>query len=240
MAATYETKGIVLRCIKYSESSVIVDIYTLTKGLRSYIVSGLSSRKDRSKASCYQHLNIIQIVAYEKPAGKLARIKEQRIVQHYSTLPYDVRKSGIGLFSLEICKESIKEREPNEALYHFLEQYFVMLDNKKASLGLLPIKFLLELSTYIGIRPNENHGVKKPYLDMLAGECVEAMNKYTLPKTITTQLYLLMNTAWDDLDDIRYSKDDRVTLLDDVVMYYKLHLDQLKELKTLKVLREIF
>jgi len=114
MAATYETKGIVLRCIKYSESSVIVDIYTLTKGLR---------------------------------------------------------------------------REPNEALYHFLEQYFVMLDNKKASLGLLPIKFLLELSTYIGIRPNENHGVKKPYLDMLAGECVEAMNKYTLPKTITTQLH---------------------------------------------------
>lgn len=240
MANTYKTTGIVLRCIKYSETSVIVDIYTLLKGLRTYIVSGLGSKKDRSKASCFQHLNILEIVAYDKPANKLARIKEQKIVQHYKTLPYDVRKSSVGLFSLEVCREAIKESEPNAELYHFLEQYFVMLDNTTERLSNTAVKFLLELANYIGIRPEHNYSDTNPYLDMLAGTYVADVSKYTLTHEISEKLYKLMISDWIGYSAIVLSKRQQGELLDHMVTYYKLQLDQVKELKSLQVLRDIF
>jgi len=240
VATTYKTTGIVLRCIKYSETSVIVDLYTLAKGLRSYIVSGLGSKKDRSKSSCYQHLNILEIVAYDKAADKLARIKEQKIVQHYKSLPYDVRKSSVGLFSLEVCREAIRESEPNQELYHFLEQYFIMLDETTERLSNTAIKFLLELAHYIGIRPEHNYSATHPYLDMLAGTYVADANKYTLTQEISEILYQLMIIDWPKHSSILLTKRQQTELLDHTVMYYKLQLDQLKELKSLQVLREIF
>ena len=45
-----KTRGIILRTVKYSETSVIADIFTEGAGLRSYIISGMRAR-DRSHAA---------------------------------------------------------------------------------------------------------------------------------------------------------------------------------------------
>ena len=44
------TRGIVFRTIKYSESSIIADIYTEARGLQSYYINGIRSEKAKLKA----------------------------------------------------------------------------------------------------------------------------------------------------------------------------------------------
>ena len=46
----HKTNGIVLKVIKYSESSIISNIYTERFGLQTYIVNGVRSAKAKGKA----------------------------------------------------------------------------------------------------------------------------------------------------------------------------------------------
>jgi len=45
------TQGIILRNVKYGESSLIIDAYTEAKGRQSYILNSVRSQKARTKQS---------------------------------------------------------------------------------------------------------------------------------------------------------------------------------------------
>lgn len=222
--------------MKYSESSIITDIYTKEKGLRSFIVSGLGSKKAQSKVSCYRHLHIIDIVAYDKGDGKLARIKEQNLNYYYKNLSFDVVKSSIGLFALEVSRNAIKEAEPNKNLYKFIYDFLVGLDESTENVGMEPIKFMINLSEHIGITPINNKSEKLPYFDMLNGRYVAAHNDHTLSLEQSAIIYEIRNTE----NKIKLSKESRSEILDKLIMYYKIHIEQFQDLKSVEVLREIF
>ncbi|MFT3936946.1 MAG: recombination protein O N-terminal domain-containing protein [Chitinophagaceae bacterium] len=61
MSTIHHTKGIVLRTVKYGETSVIASIYTELFGLQSYLVNGVrtSSKKGPGKASLFQPGSIL-------------------------------------------------------------------------------------------------------------------------------------------------------------------------------------
>ena len=76
----HNTKGIVLRVVKYGETSVIVTIYTELFGIQSYIVNGVrtTSKKGASKASLFQPAAILDLIVYHNELKNLQRIKESR------------------------------------------------------------------------------------------------------------------------------------------------------------------
>ena len=110
----YSTEGIIFRVLKYSETSIICDIFTREKGLRSYIVSGVRTTKAGHKAAIYRPLNIVNLVSYDMEHDKLARITEISLSVHYQNINIDVIISSIAIFMLEVCRNAIKEREANE------------------------------------------------------------------------------------------------------------------------------
>ncbi|MBK6666768.1 MAG: DNA repair protein RecO [Saprospiraceae bacterium] len=126
----YSTEGIIFRVLKYSETSIICDIFTREKGLRSYIVSGVRTTKAGQKAAIYRPLNIVNLVSYDMEHDKLARITEISLSVHYQNINIDVIISSIAIFMLEVCRNAIKEREANEELYLFLTEWLDFLDKK--------------------------------------------------------------------------------------------------------------
>ncbi|HEX4373990.1 MAG TPA: recombination protein O N-terminal domain-containing protein, partial [Puia sp.] len=62
----YKTNGIVLRTVKYGETSVIVTIFTDLFGIQSYLVNGIrtSSKKMQSKINLFQPAAVLQLVVY--------------------------------------------------------------------------------------------------------------------------------------------------------------------------------
>ena len=71
-----KTRGIILRTLKYGETSLIMDIYTENYGLNSYIVGGVRNKKSTTKSGSLQIMSLVEIVAYHKSAKSLYRIKE--------------------------------------------------------------------------------------------------------------------------------------------------------------------
>ena len=238
----FKSIGIVFRTVKYSETSLILDIFTREKGMRSFIVSGIRSSKSKNKASLYQHLNILDLVAYDKD-NKLARIKECKFEHYYQKLSFDVVRSSIGLFVLEVCKNSIKEKEENIELFDFIYHILRLLDSDESqNLSLFPIKFLLELSQYIGFMPYNNHSESIPYFDLYNGRFIPEMTeeKYVSSLEVSSSIATINKTDMDQLLSISIPKALRIKIIDDLIIYYRLHIDQFKELKTLEVLRAIF
>jgi DNA repair protein RecO (recombination protein O) len=237
----FKSIGIIFRSVKYSETSLILDIFTREKGMRSFIVSGVRSSKSKNKASLYQHLNILDLVAYDKD-NKLARIKECNIEYFYQRLSYDVIRSSIGLFLLEVCKNAIKEKEENIELFDFIYGRLQLLDSEiPQNFGLFPIKFLLELSQFIGFMPFNNFDVNKPYFDLYNGRFIpEITEKYVSSHAVSQCIATIDNTNMDQLTTLTIRKELRNQVIDDLIIYYRLHIEQFKELKTLEVLRTIF
>jgi DNA repair protein RecO (recombination protein O) len=57
------TKGIVLRTVKYGETSLVVTILTELFGVQSYMVNGVrtSSKKGAGRANLFQPISILEL-----------------------------------------------------------------------------------------------------------------------------------------------------------------------------------
>ena len=96
MLLTY--KGIVIKTINYSETSVIVKVFTDLSGLQTFMIKGARTSKSKNKISLLQQLSIIEMVAYNKNTSTgIKLVKELKALYNYQSLPYDIYKSSIAI-----------------------------------------------------------------------------------------------------------------------------------------------
>lgn len=235
----FKSRGIVFRTMKYGETSLIVDIYTEEKGMRSFIVSGVRSKTSKMKAGLFQLMSILDILAYDKGDGKLARLKEVKLAKHYQNLPFDIVKSSIGLFMLEVSKNSILENEANPELFSFLEGWYLSLDLLEGNISNTHLLFLVELSMYIGFMPNPSRK-EASYFDLREGQFMEQpQSAYFLDIQASLAFEKLLKSNRHNIQDLGINSEQRRILLEALITYYRLHIEQFRPLKTLEVLREI-
>ena len=69
------TKGVVLRTLKYGETSVIVTIFTELFGIQSYIVNGVrvSTKKGSGRANLFQPSAILEMIVYHNEIKQIGR-----------------------------------------------------------------------------------------------------------------------------------------------------------------------
>lgn len=237
----YHSQGIIFKTLKYGESSIICDIYTREKGLKSFIVSGIRSQKSGGKAAIYRHLNIIDIVAYNQEGDRLARIKEINLGHHYALINVHVIISSVAIFMLEICRNAIREREPNPELFDFLCSWLLFLDTHTPFHPASHLLFMIEFSSALGFGPMPNQHTTRPYFSLIEG-CFDhfaASAPHVLDSAESNDLYSLMLVTRDDLDNFRLPKASRDKLTENLLMYYKLHLPSFKTIQSLDVLRAV-
>src|SRR5688572_15814511 len=105
----HSTKGIVLKAVKYGETSLIVTIFTELFGVQSYIVSGVrtSTKKGTGKANLFQPTAILDLVVYHNELKHLNRIKEFRWYYLYKHIFSDVPKNAVALFMIELLTKCL-------------------------------------------------------------------------------------------------------------------------------------
>ncbi len=113
-----KTKGIVLRSIKYGETSLVVTMITELFGLQSYLVNGVRtiSKKGSSKASLFQPAAILDLVAYHNEFSNLQRLREYKWEFLYQHILSDVRKNAVAIFMIELLTKCLKQPEANPEL----------------------------------------------------------------------------------------------------------------------------
>src|ERR1700737_1159994 len=115
----YKTRGIVLRTVKYGETSLIATLFTELFGLQSYLVNGVraSSKKGPGKANLFQPAAILDLVVYHSDLKNLQRIKEFRWSYIPQEIFSDIRKNAVSVFMVEILSRSLKQPEAHEELF---------------------------------------------------------------------------------------------------------------------------
>ncbi len=236
-----KTRGIVLKTIKYGETSVIVDMYTEERGLRKYIMNGVRSRRSRVRASLVQVMSLVDLVAYDREDRELNHVKEIRPAYVYQSLPFNVRKGAIALFMAEVARKTIHDSEENAPLFAFLFDIFRYLDETTQPIGNIHLHFLLGLTAYLGFLPGGECCAETPVFDMQEGTFVASVSGHThyLNEELSRTLSALLQRQLRDCHEVKMDAAHRRLLLQHLLDYYRLHIDYLSEINAHRILQEV-
>lgn len=236
-----KTRGLIFRATKYGDSSLILEVYTELKGIRKYIVSGVRKARSRTPASLVQPMNLVDLVAYEREGKDLHRIKEVRPAHIYTRIPFDVYRGTIGLFMLETARNAIREVEDNATLFNFLYESFTFLDTTTGAIGNIHLHFLLELTVHLGFLPSGTYSEETPFFDLREGRFLSDFPGHTdyLDEHRAELFFRLLHTDREGQALVRMNRTDRLGLLDNLVTFYRHHVEGMREINSLKVLREV-
>jgi len=241
----HKTKGIVLRAVKYGETSLIVTIFTELFGLQSYLVNGVrtSSKKGSGKANLFQPTAILDLVVYHNELKHLNRIKEFKWSYLYKNIFSDVPKNAVSLFMIELLTKCLKQPEANQELFEFCEDAFIHLDESTGSvMANFPLFFALHLPVFFGFRISDEYSDKNSIIDLQEGMFVpERPDHFHFLEgkqaEITSELLKMMQP--EELEQLKLNHDFRRQLLFAYEIYYRLHIQDFGTMKTLPVLREV-
>lgn len=237
-----KTKGIVFRVIKYGETSVIADIYTEARGLRKYIVNGVRSAKAGVKASLLQVMSLVEMVVYEREDKSLHHIREIRAAHVYSALPFELRRSAVGLFMVEVAQKTIREPEENKLLFNFLFETFCYLDETDKPINNIHLYFLLGLSTFLGFLPGGQFSAEKPFFDLKEGIFVPdapTAHLFYLDEKSGELLHALLHADLASCHLIAVTREQRRLLVHRLLEYYALHIEHFPVIHTHKVYQDV-
>jgi DNA repair protein RecO (recombination protein O) len=241
----FHSKGIVLRTVKYGETSVIVSIYTELFGIQSYLVNGVrtSSKKGAGKANLFQPGALLDLTVYHNELKNLQRIKEFKWSFLYQHILSDIWKNAVALFMVELLQKTLKQPEPNPDLFHFIEDAFLYLDDSPPNVvANYPLFFSLHLAGILGFRFADRYDTAYPYLDLQEGAFVaeHPHHPYFLAGTDSYNTSELLKVRQPhELDQIKLNQETRRKLLHAYESFYALHIQDFGVLKTVAVLQEV-
>ena len=105
-----KTKAIVLSQLKYGESSLIVRMFTVSDGLKSYLLKGVFGKKrNRIKPAYFLPFSLLEIEAVNKNKGQLEQLREVRVLKQKPALNQEVVRSSLVLFLAEVVGQSVAD-----------------------------------------------------------------------------------------------------------------------------------
>ncbi len=229
-----KTRGIVIHYLKFKESSIIVKVYTEALGIQTYIINGVRSRKAKNnKIAFFQPLTLLEMVVYHRPhREQINRIAEIKCAYPFQSIPFDMKKTGIAMFMAEVMQKSLKEEGENTLMFNFLWEQIKILDQQASNYENSHLFFLIRLSAFLGFAPAQG---------------AELLQQVEEHKTLLldTASYAQLKTALNELvntEDIRALQIPfllRSLVIDCLIDFYKLHVANFDELKSLSVMREM-
>jgi DNA repair protein RecO (recombination protein O) len=241
---THKTKGIVLRTIKYGETSVVVNIFTELFGVQTYMVNGVrTAKKSSAKANHFQPGAILDMIVYHNDQKEMQRIKEFKWDFLFQQVLSDVIKNSITLYIVELLQKCLKQPEQNTELFYFCEDILIGLDTAdKGSMANFALYFSLQLTHFFGFKMNDNFNAEYNVLDLAEGSFVAAQPEHPYyisgeHAAVTAQLLRVMQPH--ELSLVKLHHDTRRKLLLHYQDYYALHIPDFGKMKTLEVLHEV-
>ena len=235
------SRALVIKSIKQGETSLIVSCYLEEIGYRSFLVKGLyGSKKSRFSKAHFFPLNLINIHYSFNEKKNLGFIKEVKSEVLFNTIHSDVQKSSVIVFLSEILNNVFREElEVNQDLFDFLLNSLIWYDNV-IECNNYHIKFLIELSKYIGFHPNISNE-NDLYFCLKSGSTT---NTKPLGGNICGEdlklFKSLLGMKFEDLNKMSINRESRTRILNKIIDYYSLHLQMFKTPKSINVFAEVF
>lgn len=240
------TNAIILRQVKYGESSIIVTAYTEKFGLQSYIVKGVrqvAKKTGSNKAIYFQPGAILEMEVYHNELKNLQFVKDYQWHIVYQQVFFNVARNSIALYIVELLLHSIRQTETNEDLFAFILEGLMAADSMRNSeVANLPLVFTLQLCNQLGFQLQGQYNEKNQYLDLQQGFFVSQtpLHVYFVSGDTAKNIGLLLTlNDFNSIGKIALSRIQRENILQALQQFLTLHIAGYGELKSLPVLKTI-
>lgn len=236
------TKAIVLKTVKYGESSLIVDMLTEAMGRVSFMVKLSASKKGKMRKHFFQPLHILEIDFDFRANASLQRIRDIRLSVPLCSLPFDHYKLSIALFVSEFVYHATRGEQTNLLLYKYVESSILWLDGVKDGFANFHLVFMIRVSRFIGFLPNTEEYHEGDYFDMVNGcFCVSVPSHgHYLQPAEASKIGLLMRLGYPTMHLCAMSREERNRCTEVILEYYRLHVPGFPELRSYPILKQLF
>lgn len=237
----HKTRGIVLKTTLYSESSVIVQIFTEKFGIQSYMINGVKKPKAKIRMNMLQPLHLVDMIVYHKTNTNIQRLSELRPSPVFRSIPYDIIKSTIVLFLNEVLYKSIRQQTTDEHLFDFIFNALCWFDETETQQVNFHLAFLLKLSRFLGFAPSTQTKSNQSYFDLQEGEFRSSppVHAYFLDKEDAGLFISLFSSPFEKINEINLENKTRRSILDKILVYYTLHTASFGEIRSHQVLEDV-
>ena len=218
----HKTRGIVFRFVKYGETSIIVSVFTELFGLQSYIVNGIRSKSAKNRIALFQPLTLLDLVVYHREHANINRISEVKCLYPYQTIPTNINKATIAMFIAEILNKTIKEESHAQELSDFLIRSLISFDQIERKTANFHLVFLLRLARFLGFGAQHIN-------DVLGTRTTSEENEHILSQLLSAEYF----------DQIEMQNSSRREILDLIIKFFSDHIENMGEIKSIQVLREV-
>jgi DNA repair protein RecO (recombination protein O) len=241
----HKTKGIVLRTVKYGETSIITTVYTELFGIQSYIVKGVrqSSKKSQGKSNYFQPAAILDMEVYHNELKNLQFIKDFQWAFLYQNIFFDVIRNAVAMYAIELLQHSLKQPEANPELFYLSENILQLTDaGNNTTIANIPAYFTLQLASQLGFQIHGEFAETTAVLDLKEGFFASEIPLH--PFYITGELAMVTSSLLhisnqQQLSQLILNRNIRQELLQAYHQFMTLHIATFPEMKSLKILQEV-
>lgn len=235
------TKALVLRSVKYGESSLITTLFTEAYGVQSYLVKGIRKSK-KANAGLLQPTLLLAIEIDHKPQRNLQFLRSFHFAYPYQSLQEDIVKNTIAIFATEVLLRLLPEQATMHELFDFCFDFFTQLDKAPTSdIANYPIYFLIQTGVLLGFKIKGNYSAQTPFIAIEDGSfTAKEPLLSTLTADDTQRLHELLHvTTLSQLPSITIATACRYHLINWYLDFLRMHSQHLGTLKSLPILRTI-
>lgn len=237
-----KTEAIVLRSLKYGDNKLIVDLFTRSAGRMSVIAPLSKSGKSKIKKQLLQPLSIIEISVDVRPKLIISKLVDVKIAYPFASIPFDPIKLSMALFIADFLCQALRSEQNDENLFAYILRGVEWFDSCSDGFANFHLVFMMRLSLFLGFFPNLDDYVKGSLFDMRGACFIQQvpLHRDFLDSRESELLLLMMRMNFSNMHLFRMSRTERNRLIDVILHYYRLHLPEFHDLKSLAVLRELF
>jgi DNA repair protein RecO (recombination protein O) len=245
MSIPHKTKAIVLKAIPYGDTSLIVTTLTELFGIQTYIIKGVrkSTKTQSAKAVFFQPAALLEMVVYHNPLKHLNFVKEYKWATIYKKMYVSVFRNAIALYAIELFTKCIKQPDENPETFYFAEDVLRTIDEADNALAAnLPLYISIQLPLLLGLQITDNYTPENNILDLKDGcYCATIPNH---PHIVEAPYSKYINTFLQtqnisDIRSIAINGTIRQYLLQQMEIFYQLHIQDFGKIKSLPILHEI-
>lgn len=238
----HKTRGIVLSTTDYGETSIVARIYTELFGQQSYLINSVRKKNPKYHYHLFQPLTPVDLVVYHKERPGLQRISEIRQQPVLNSIPFDIIKTTMILFLAEMVSKSIREEESNDELFNYIYNSIIQLDETDPAPADFHLLFLIRLTRFLGFFPTNNFSSELKFFDIRNGIFESAIppHPHYIDPPYSEAFSSAISKSFDLSLSLSFPIEVKRKLLDAIIEFYQLHVENFGQVRSKKVLEEVF
>jgi len=206
------------------------------------MVRGLNKGKKAIRNAMFQPLMIIDIEGVHSTRREVQQLKNCTLRYVPATTNFNFAKSSLAMFLAEVLNSTLHEDAPDNSLYEFLESSIIALDQTDNGIANFHIMFLAKLTRFLGFGPSVPENDSEMIFDLTSGvfgQVPPASGEYASQKS-SNLLKLFLINPFQDMGNIKMSKEERRDLLSLMLKYYYLHVPGFRKINSTAILYDLF